>query len=69
MIAWAVMSVVYVGYGLSFGIMRATGIATSTALHWRYPETKVFDPQGYFQANGEAGPFMIGTWAGWERKR
>ncbi|BCP05426.1 spirocyclase AveC family protein [Mycobacterium paraintracellulare] len=68
-IAWAVMSVVYVGYGLSFGIVRATGIATSTAQHWRYPETKVFDPQGYYQRNGEKGPFMIGTWAGWELKR
>ena len=68
-IAWAVMSVVYVGYGLSFGLVRATGIATSTAQHWRYPETKVFDPQGYYQRNGEKGPFMIGTWAGWEIKR
>lgn len=68
-IAWAVMSVVYVGYGLAFGIVRATGIATSTAQHWRYPETKVFDPQGYYQRNGETGPFMIGTWAGWELKR
>jgi hypothetical protein len=68
-IAWAVMSVVYVGYGLSFGIVRATGIATSTAQHWRYPETKVFDPQGYYQRNGETGPFMIGTWAGWGLKR
>ncbi|SPM35051.1 DUF5135 domain-containing protein [Mycobacterium rhizamassiliense] len=68
-IAWAVMSVVYVGYGLSFGLVRATGIATSTAQHWRYPETKVFDPQGYYQRNGEKGSFMIGTWAGWEIKR
>lgn len=68
-IAWAVMSVVYLGYGLSFGIIRATGIATSAAQHWRYPETKVFDPQGYYRRNGETGPFMIGTWAGWERKR
>jgi hypothetical protein len=29
----------------------------------------VFDPQGYYQRNGEKGPFMIGTWAGWEIKR
>jgi hypothetical protein len=68
-IAWAVMSVVYVGYGLSFGFIRASGIATSTAQYWRYPETKVFDPQGYYQRNGEKGPFTIGTWAGWELKR
>jgi hypothetical protein len=68
-IAWAVMSVVYVGYGLSFGIIRATGIATSPAQHWRYPEANVFDPQGYYQRNGERGPFMNGTWAGWELKR
>ncbi|MBB5160611.1 spirocyclase AveC family protein [Mycobacterium sp. AZCC_0083] len=68
-IAWALMSVVYVAYGLSFGIVRATGIATETAQHWRYPETKVFDPQGYFKRNGETGPFMLGTWAGWEARR
>lgn len=68
-IAWTLMSVVYVGYGLSFGIIRATGIATGTAQEWRYPEVKVFDPQGYFERNGEPGPFMIGTWAGWELKR
>jgi hypothetical protein len=68
-IAWAMMSVVYIAYGVSFGIVRATGLATETAQHWRYPETKVFDPQGYFQRNDETGPFMIGTWAGWELKR
>jgi hypothetical protein len=68
-IAWAMMSVVYVGYGLSFGIIRATGIATETAQHWRYPESKVFDPQGYYEKAGETGPFMIGTWAGWEARR
>ncbi len=50
------MSVVYVGYGLSFGTVRATGIATSTAQHWRYPETKAADPQRYYQRNGETAP-------------
>jgi Spirocyclase AveC-like len=68
-IAWAAMSVVYVGYGLSFGIVRSTGIATGIAQPWRYPEAKVFDPQGYYQKAGEPGPFMLGTWAGWELKR
>jgi len=46
------MSAVYLAYGLSYGIIRATGIATETAQHWRYPETKVFDPQGYYERNG-----------------
>jgi Spirocyclase AveC-like len=68
-IALTMMSVVYVGYGLSFGIIRATGIATEPAQHWRYPETKVFDPQGYYEEAGEPGPFTIGTWAGWEARR
>jgi hypothetical protein len=68
-IAWSMMSVVYVAYGVSFGIIRATGIATKTAQLWRYPETKVFDPQGYYERNGETGPFMIGTLADWELKR
>jgi hypothetical protein len=68
-IAWALMSVVYVAYGLSFGIIRATGIATEVAQPWRYPEVMVFDPQGYYEKSGEPGPFMLGTWAGWELKR
>jgi Spirocyclase AveC-like len=68
-ITWAVMGFVYVGYGLSFGAIRATGIATEVAQHWRYPEANVFDPQGYYEVNGEPGPFMVGTWAGWELKR
>jgi uncharacterized protein DUF5135 len=67
--AWAMMSIVYVAYGVSFGIIRATGVATETAQPWRYPETKVFDPQGYYQRHGETGPFMIGTWAGWGVKK
>ena len=69
MIALAVISVVYVGYGPSFAVIRATGIATETAQPWRNPETRVFDPQGYYERNGETGPFMIGSWAGWELKR
>jgi Spirocyclase AveC-like len=68
-IAWALMSVVYIAYGLCFGAIRTSGIATEVAVPWRYPETKVFDPQGYYQRSGEPGPFMIGTWAGWELKR
>jgi hypothetical protein len=45
--AFAVMGTIYLAYGLCFGIIRITGAATEVATPWRYPETAVYDPQGY----------------------
>lgn len=67
-VAFTLMSVAYVGYGLAFGIVRASGVATEVAQPWRYPETKVYDPQGYYRDAGEHAPFTVGTWGGWERR-
>ena len=59
--AFAVMGTIYLAYGLCFGLIRATGIATEVATPWRYPETAVYDPQGYFEEAGNPGPFYRGT--------
>ncbi len=64
LIALAVMSVVYAAYGLCFAIIRISGAASAVAIPWRYPETSVYDPQGYFQKAGSPGPFYVGTCSG-----
>ncbi|WP_071700580.1 spirocyclase AveC family protein [Mycobacterium heckeshornense] len=60
-IAFGLMSVVYIAYGLEFTIVRVAGIATSTAQPWPYPETATYDPQGYYRQSGAPGPFYAGT--------
>jgi hypothetical protein len=65
-VMFAVLNVAYVGYGAAYGIVRATGSATSVACPWPYPEAKVYDPQGLYQKAGQPGPYFAGNWAGWE---
>jgi hypothetical protein len=67
-IALALMSTIYLAYGLEFAIVRVSGAATGTAKPWPMPETAVYDPQGYYQHTGEPGPFSVGTWGGWEHR-
>ncbi|OCB24402.1 hypothetical protein A5674_22915 [Mycobacterium malmoense] len=65
----AVFSVLYVVLtGVGFGLLRATGVNTEVARPWRYPETAVFDPHGYYLNSGEPGPYYVGTWGGWEHR-
>jgi hypothetical protein len=53
-------------YGGGFAIIRDTGVATSVACPWPYPEAKVYDPQGLYEKAGASGPYAVGIWAGWE---
>lgn len=62
-------SVVYVVvYFIPMGAIRMSGIATGVGTPWRFPETAVFDPQGYYENTGNPGPYYVGTWGGWERR-
>ena len=31
----------------------------------RIPEAKVYDPQGFYEKNGQPGPYFPGNWSGW----
>jgi hypothetical protein len=53
-------------YGGSFAIIRGTGIATSVACPWPFPEAKVYDPQGFYEMAVQMGPYSAGIWDGWE---
>ncbi|MDQ2648449.1 MAG: spirocyclase AveC family protein [Actinomycetota bacterium] len=53
-------------YGGGFVLMKNTGAASSVACPWPYPEAKVYDPQGHYEAAGEPGPYFPGIWSGWQ---
>jgi hypothetical protein len=60
-----IINVAYFGYGLSFAIVKWTRTATSVACPWPYPEAKVYDPQGFYEKNGQPGPYSVGIWSTW----
>src|SRR5579884_272163 len=60
-----IINVAYFGYGLSFAVVKWTRAATSVACPWPYPEAKVYDPQGFYERNGQPGPYSVGIWSTW----
>ena len=66
---FAIINVSYFAYGGWFWAIKASGLATSVACPWRYPEAKVYDPQGAYEKAGQPGPYFPGIWSGWESAR
>lgn len=64
-IMFGTLNLAYFAYGFGFWIMKAGHFSTSVACPWPYPEIKVYDPQGYYQKQGQPGPFYSGYWATW----
>jgi hypothetical protein len=52
-------------FGGGWWLIRAGGFATSVACPWPYPQTKVYDPQGFYEKAGHPGPFFEGKWNTW----
>ena len=46
-----------------FGVSRLTHSATSVACPYPCPELKVYDPQGFYEKNGQPGPYYPGIWS------
>ncbi|AHH17775.1 hypothetical protein NONO_c29880 [Nocardia nova SH22a] len=65
-VMFVLINIAYFCYGAGFALIRDTRIATSVACPWPYPEAKVYDPQGFYEKNGQAGPYSAGIWSGWE---
>ena len=59
------LNVVYFVFGVAFTAMRAGHFATSVACPWPYPEAKVYDPNGFYELNGQPGPYFEGKWNTW----
>jgi hypothetical protein len=62
---FVILNVAYFLYGAGFAAIRASGLATAVACPWPYPEAKVYDPQGYYEREGAAGPYSEGHWNTW----
>lgn len=67
LVMFAIINVSYFVYGGWFWAIKASGLATSVACPWPYPEAKVYDPQGFYRANGAEGPYSVGKWATWQQ--
>lgn len=61
----AFVHVAYFCYGGAFALIRISGLATSVACPYPFSEAKVYDPQGYYEKEGQPGPYFEGKWAGW----
>jgi hypothetical protein len=66
LVMFAVINVAYFAYGAGYALIRTTGAATSVACPWPFPEAKVYDPQGFYEENGQPGPYFPGIWSGWQ---
>ena len=53
-------------YGGGFALMKVTRSASSVACPWPYPEAKVYDPQAFYEEDGQPGPYFPGIWSGWQ---
>jgi hypothetical protein len=60
-----ILNLSYFVYGAGFGIIRATKIATSVACPYPWTEAKVYDPNGFYEREGQPGPFFEGHWNTW----
>jgi uncharacterized protein DUF5135 len=60
-----ILNLSYFVYGAGFGIIRATQLATSVACPYPWTEAKVYDPNGFYEREGQSGPFFEGHWNTW----
>jgi hypothetical protein len=65
-VMFAILNVAYFAYGAGFAVMKWTKTATSVACPWPYPESKVYDPHGFYEKAGQPGLYFGGIWSGWE---
>ncbi len=64
-VMFVIINVANLVYISGFAAVRATKLATSVACPYPYPEAKVYDPNGFYEKAGQAGPYFAGIWSGW----
>jgi hypothetical protein len=62
LVMFSILNVAYFMYGAGFAAIRVSGLATAVACPYPYPEVKVYDPQGYYEREGQPGPYFEGYW-------
>jgi Spirocyclase AveC-like len=65
-VMFLIINVAYFCYGAGYVVLRDAKLATSVACPWPFPEAKVYDPNGFYEQNGQPGPYSVGIWSGWE---
>ncbi|HXJ37273.1 MAG TPA: spirocyclase AveC family protein [Candidatus Eisenbacteria bacterium] len=60
-----ILNVAYFAYGAGFATIRAAKLATAVACPWPFPEAKVYDPNGFYEREGQRGPYFEGHWNTW----
>jgi hypothetical protein len=65
LVMFAILNVAYFLYGAGFLSVRAGKLATSVACPWPFPETKIYDPNGFYEREGQPGPYFEGHWNTW----
>jgi hypothetical protein len=61
----AIINVAYLMYGAAFTAIKWSKAATSVACPWPYPDAKAFDPQGFYEKNGQKDPYSVGIMSTW----
>jgi hypothetical protein len=65
LVMFGILNIAYFMYGAAFATIKASGAATAVACPYPYPEAKVYDPQGYYEREGQPGPYFEGWWNTW----
>lgn len=55
----------YFCYGGTFALVKAAHLSNTVACPWPYPEAKIYDPQGFYEKQGQPGPYSVGIWSTW----
>lgn len=61
-----VLNIAMITFSSTFWLVRVTGLASNVACPWPYPQSKTWDPQGFYESQDAPGPFTPGigsTWA------
>jgi Spirocyclase AveC-like len=65
LVMFAVVNLAYFAYGAGFAVIRVTKAATSVACPYPWAEAKVYDPNGFYEEDGQPGPYFPGIWSAW----
>jgi hypothetical protein len=63
-VASCIMNLSFTAYVAFWTPIRLSRVADTVARPWRYQDTKVYDPQGFYHQAGEPGPYFPGIWSG-----
>lgn len=65
MVMLVLINLGYFCYGGTFALVKAAHLSRTVACDWPYPEAKIYDPQGFYEKQGQEGPYSVGIWSTW----